>query len=161
MQPFEKQSFELLLFSRVLRSGTIGITWVLDLHALWPRPDMLSQKFVWTVKGRASMTSQAFLMILCAPKLENCCVVQQARDRPSGAVVCIKNCHKIAVLSPRKIKLMVPGNEDCPDLSPKDKTSRAVRMCLTVIWNRLEKNRLHASLLAFPGCGQSLGLLGL
>ena len=67
------------------------------------------------------MTSQAFLMILCAPKLENCCVVQQARDRPSGAVVCVMNCHKIAVLSPRKIKLMVPGNETVQAFPPKIK----------------------------------------
>ena len=28
VQQFEKQSFERLLFSRVLRSGIIGITWV-------------------------------------------------------------------------------------------------------------------------------------
>lgn len=57
------------------------------------------------------MTSQAFLVILCAPKLENRRLVQQARDRPSGAVVCFINCHKIVVLLPRKIKLLVLGNE--------------------------------------------------
>lgn len=61
--------------------------------------------------GRGSMTSQAFLVILCAPKLENRRLVQQVRDRPSGTVVCFINCHKIAVLLPRKIKLLVLSDE--------------------------------------------------